>query len=96
MRLINKAKKGDYPDYAEMYMKWLPDDGKVLEHLLTNFLDNKKFIYSLPESMLYHRYQPGKWSIKGTYWCISLTTKETISLSGITVCAQRKKQPHRF
>ena len=45
-------------------MKWLPDDGKVLEHLWTNFLENKKFISSLPEPMLYHRYQPGKWSIK--------------------------------
>ena len=64
MRLINKAKKGDYPDYAEMYMKWLPDDGKILEYLRTNFLENKKFIYSLPEPLLYHRYQPGKWSIK--------------------------------
>jgi uncharacterized damage-inducible protein DinB len=64
MRTINKAKKGDYPDYAEMYMKWLPDDGKVLEHLWTNFLENKTFIYSLPEQLLYHRYRPGKWSIK--------------------------------
>ena len=64
MRLIHKAKKGDYPDYAEMYMKWLPDDGKILEHLWANFLDIKKFIYSLPEPLLYHRYQPGKWSIK--------------------------------
>ena len=64
MRLISKAKKGDYPDYAEMYMKWIPDDGKVLEHLWTNFLESKKFIYSLPEPLLYHRYQPGKWSIK--------------------------------
>jgi hypothetical protein len=64
MRLINKAKKGDYPDYAEMYMKWLPDDGRVSEHLWTNFQENKKFIYSLPAPVLHHRYQPGKWSIK--------------------------------
>ena len=64
MRLINKAKKGDYPDYAEMYMKWLPDDGNVLEYLWTNFQENKKFIYSLPEPVLQHRYLPGKWSIK--------------------------------
>ena len=64
MRLIRKAKKGDYPEYAEMYMKWIPDDGKVLEHLWTNFLGNKKFISSLPEPMPDHRYQPGKWSIR--------------------------------
>jgi uncharacterized damage-inducible protein DinB len=64
MRIISKANKGEYPDYAEMYMKWLPDDGKVLDHLWTNFQENKKFIFSLPEPVLYHRYQSGKWSIK--------------------------------
>ena len=64
MRIIKKAKKGDYPDYAEMYMKWLPDDGLILDHLWNNFLVNKNFIYSLPGPVLYHRYQPGKWSIK--------------------------------
>lgn len=64
MRIIAKAKKGDYPEYAEMYMKWLPDDGLVLQHLKDNFESVKKFIYSLPEHLLYHRYQPGKWSIK--------------------------------
>jgi uncharacterized damage-inducible protein DinB len=64
MRIIHKAKKGDYPDYAEMYMKWLPDDGRVLEQLWQNFEENKKFIYSLPQALLSHRYQPGKWNIK--------------------------------
>ena len=29
MRIITKAKKGDYPEYAEMYMKWMPDDGFI-------------------------------------------------------------------
>lgn len=59
-----KAKKRDYPDYAEMYMKWLPDDGLILKHLKDNFEENKKFIYSLPEHLLHHRYKKGKWSIK--------------------------------
>jgi uncharacterized damage-inducible protein DinB len=63
-RIIHKAKKGDYPEYAEMYMKLLPNDGLVLQHLADNFEANKKFIYELPEAVLYHRYQPGKWSIK--------------------------------
>ena len=64
MRLIHKAKQGDYPAYAEMYMKWLPDDGFILQHLKDNFGAAKQFINSLPEEKLYHRYQPGKWSIK--------------------------------
>lgn len=64
MRLIHKAKQGDYPAYAEIYMKWLPDDGLILQHLEDNFQSVKQFIYSLPEEKLYYRYQPGKWSIK--------------------------------
>ena len=89
MRLISKAKKGDYPDYAEMYMKWLPDDGKVLEHFWINFQDNKMFICSLPEPVLYQRYQSGKWSIKEILmhiikderprpWCIILRVMNNI------------------
>ncbi|HLZ87699.1 MAG TPA: DinB family protein [Puia sp.] len=64
MRIIQKAKRGDYPEYAEMYMKWIPDDGLLLQHLKDNFEENKKFIYSLPESLLHYRYEEGKWSIK--------------------------------
>lgn len=64
MQIIHKAKKGEYPEYAEMYMKLLPDDGLILKHLWNNFETTKKFIYSLPESLLYHRYKEGKWSIK--------------------------------
>lgn len=64
MRLITKANKGDYPDYAEMYMKLLPNDGFILKHLKDNFLMVKKIIYYLPESKLYYRYAEGKWSIK--------------------------------
>ena len=64
MRIIAKAKKGDFPEYAEMYMKLMPDDGLVLKHLEDNFLMVKELIYSLPEEKLYHRYDEGKWSIK--------------------------------
>lgn len=38
MRLIHKAKKDDYPEYAEIYMKLLPDDGLILQHLKNHFL----------------------------------------------------------
>ena len=64
MRIIHKAPKGNYPDYAEMYMKLLPNDGKIIEHLWSNFLKTKKFISALPEEKLLSRYAPDKWSIK--------------------------------
>jgi uncharacterized damage-inducible protein DinB len=47
-----------------MYIKLLPDDGMVLQHLWDNFVAAKKFIYKLPKEMLYYRYAKGKWSIK--------------------------------
>ncbi len=94
MRIIHKAKKGDYPEYAEMYMKWLPDDGKILEQLWTNFLEAKKFISLLPDSVLDHRYQPGKWNIREmlvhimdderifSYRAMSFARREVNSLTG--------------
>lgn len=64
MRLIERPRAGEYPPYAEMYMKLLPDDGRILDHLRDNFGATRSFIYSLPASRLLHRYAPGKWSIK--------------------------------
>jgi uncharacterized damage-inducible protein DinB len=64
MRIIHKAKKGDYPEYAEMYMKLLPGDGLILEQLRDNFLMVKKLVYALPEEKLFYRYEKEKWSIK--------------------------------
>lgn len=66
LRTIPKPSEGEFPPYAIMYMKLIPDDGRVLEHLEQNFYDIKELIYSLPEPMLYHRYAEGKWSIKET------------------------------
>lgn len=33
MRKIPKPEKGAYPEYAEMYIKLIPDDGLILRHL---------------------------------------------------------------
>lgn len=66
MRIIPPPQPGEYPPYAIMYMKLLPADGLILKHLWDNFLEVKELIYSLPEEKLYHRYAPGKWSIKET------------------------------
>jgi uncharacterized damage-inducible protein DinB len=66
MRIITPPQPGEYPPYAIMYMKLLPTDGLILKHLQDNFNMVKQLIHSLPENMLYHRYAPGKWSIKET------------------------------
>jgi len=64
VKKIPKPKPGEYPAYAEMYMKWLPDDSLILEHLKSNFQMIKDFIYQLSSDKLFYRYAPGKWTIK--------------------------------
>ena len=63
-RLIEKPKKEEYPEYSEMYMKLLKDDGMILQDMREHFVKIKKFIYNLPEEKLYYRYEEGKWTIK--------------------------------
>jgi uncharacterized damage-inducible protein DinB len=63
MRIIPKPLEGEYPPYAIMYIKLIPD-GQVLQCLHDNFIAVKELIYSLSEKTLYHRYAEGKWSIK--------------------------------
>ncbi len=64
MKFISKPKKGDYPDYAEMYMKLLPPETDILDYLGKSILEVKEFIYGLPPEKLTHRYKADKWSIK--------------------------------
>lgn len=64
MRIIPKPEKGEYPDYAEIYIKLLPGDGLVLQHLADNFERVKDFIYTLPPEKLLFKYAPDKWTIK--------------------------------
>ena len=64
MRKIEKPKDGEFPQYATMYIKLLPDDGLLLTHLKENFDKTKEFILSLPEEKLTHRYAKSKWTIK--------------------------------
>ncbi|HEY8931295.1 MAG TPA: DinB family protein [Mucilaginibacter sp.] len=66
LRRIPRPLEGEYPPYAIMYMKLIPDDELVLQHLWDNFVMVKELIYGLPEEMLYHRYAEDKWSIKET------------------------------
>jgi len=64
MKIIQKPKPSEYPEYASMYIDLLPNDGRVITHLEENFRVTKNFILSLPEERLLYRYAPGKWTIK--------------------------------
>lgn len=63
-RHIDKPANNEYPAYAEIYMKLIPADGRLLYHLQQNFNIAKNLILSLPEEKLYYRYANGKWTIK--------------------------------
>ncbi len=61
---IEKPKDEEFPRHAIMYIKLLPDDGLLIEHLKENFDKTKEFILSLPEEKLTYRYAKNKWTIK--------------------------------
>ena len=64
MRIIPKPEKGEYPAYAEMYIKLLPGDGLILKHLAANFQLVRDFICALPLEKLLYKPAPNKWTIK--------------------------------
>lgn len=90
MRLIPKPRPGDYPDYAIQYIRLLPDDGQVLDHLEQNAEKVPAFIRSLPDERLYFRYAPGKWSIKETL--VHIIDDERIFAYRALAFARREKQ----
>jgi len=64
MRIIPKPEAGEFPPYAIMYIKLLPDDGLLLQHLKDNLEATKNLILSLPPERLAYRYANDKWTIK--------------------------------
>lgn len=64
MKLIEKPEPGEYDPYAVMYIRLLPDDGLILQHLHNNGAATKEFFLSLPGEMLEFLYAPGKWTAK--------------------------------
>ncbi len=64
MKRIQKPLAGEYDPYAIMYIKLLPDDDLVLQHLKENFKRTREFIQSLPPDKLNYRYAENKWTIK--------------------------------
>lgn len=91
MRPIPKPGPGEYPAYAEMYMKWVPNDGLILEHLKNNFIAVKDFIYPLPADKLLHRYAPGKWTIKEIL--VHIADDERIYAYRAMAFARNEQQP---
>jgi len=64
MRSIAKPQEGEFPPYADMYIRLMPDDGLLLKHLRDNFIAMKQLILSLPEEKLNYSYAQNKWTIK--------------------------------
>ncbi|WP_425236330.1 DinB family protein [Ulvibacterium sp.] len=64
METLQKPNPSEYPSYSSIYMDLLDDQKNILDQLWENFLEVKRFIYSLPEKKLKYRYAEGKWTIK--------------------------------
>lgn len=65
MRLIAKPVAGECAAYVlEQYVRLVPDDARVLEHLRDNVLRTVDVVRALPPERLAYRYAPGKWTVK--------------------------------
>ncbi len=65
MRLISKPVAGECAAYVlEQYVRLVPDDARVLEHLRDNVRRTVDFVRALPPERLAYRYAPGKWTVK--------------------------------
>ena len=91
MRKIEKPTEGEYPAYAIMYMKLIPDDGLLLKHLGDGFASVKKLILSLPREKLLYRYAENKWTIKEVL--VHLVDDERIYAYRALCFARNEKTP---
>jgi len=62
--LIPKPNPDEYPAYAATYIKWLPDDGRILEYMKEQMEKTKALVEGIPEEKWQYVYAPGKWTIK--------------------------------
>ena len=60
---IPKPQDGEYAPYTIDYIKLVPDDGRVLTHLLNNFLAMRQHVESLPSDKLTKPHQDGEWTV---------------------------------
>ncbi len=66
MKIISAPQVGEYPEYIEAYLQWIPKDGQLLEHLKNNFRKVRRLVRSLTPEQLELRYAPDKWTIRET------------------------------
>lgn len=64
MRPIPKPQPGEYDPYASMYIDLLPDDSRVLDHLVRQAEVVRAAFEPLTAGALERRYAPGKWTPK--------------------------------
>jgi uncharacterized damage-inducible protein DinB len=64
MKFIPKPQEGEYPPYAVMYIRLLPDDGRILQHLQTAIETSRTFYQAIPAEKLDKPHQTGEWTIK--------------------------------
>ena len=64
MRTITRPAAGEYAPYVEQYLKLVPPDTSILDHLKKQAESTREFILSLPPERLTYRYAKGKWTIK--------------------------------
>jgi len=62
--LISKPGADEYPAYAAAYIKWLPDDGRILEHMKDQAGKTEELVSGIPDEKWSYVYAPGKWTIK--------------------------------
>jgi len=61
---ISKPNADEYPAYAAMYIKWLPDDGRILQHMRDQVAKTGQLVSGIPDEKWNYVYAPGKWTIK--------------------------------
>lgn len=64
MAIINKPQSGEFAPYIAEYIKWVPDEGLLIDYLRQNMIHTTELIGNLPEDKLTYRYAPGKWTVK--------------------------------
>jgi len=64
MKTITKPPDKEFQANEVIYAKAIPNDGLLVDHLLSNFKATKNFILSIPVDKLLLRYAENKWTIK--------------------------------
>lgn len=64
MNIISKPAADEFTVDEPPLVNLVPDDGRLLDHLIYNLEVTTAFILSLPEHKLMYRYAEDKWTIK--------------------------------